>query len=175
MWIYSHPSYFRLPRWLSDKESSCQRRRCRRRRFNPWLWKIPWRRKWQPTPVFLPGKSHGQRSLAGSVQGGQKELDTTEHTRILFCQEGSPPHLIDFQNKQPTCWSEALLGPNASGSRSSWNCTWETTEQADKSKPEPHWWAASVRNDYFQEKGSLENSEWERERNRETESFERKS
>ena len=35
----------------------------RRRKFNPWVGKIPWRRKWQPTPVFLPGKSHGQRSL----------------------------------------------------------------------------------------------------------------
>ena len=34
-----------------------------RSRLNPWVWKIPWRRKWQPTPVFLPGKSHGQRSM----------------------------------------------------------------------------------------------------------------
>ena len=43
-------------------ESSCQCRRCG---FNPWAGKIPWRRKWQPTPVFLPGESQGQRSLAG--------------------------------------------------------------------------------------------------------------
>ena len=50
-----------LPRWLSGKESTC---RCRRHRFNPWVRKISWRRKWQPTPVFLPGKSQGQRSLA---------------------------------------------------------------------------------------------------------------
>ena len=71
-------------------------------------------------------------------RGGQKELDMTEHIRVLFCQEGSPLHLVSFQNKQPTCWPEVLLGPDASGSRSSWNCTWETTEQADKSKPEPH-------------------------------------
>ena len=49
-----------LPRWLSGKESTCQYRRCQ---FNPWVGKIPWRRKWQLTPVFLPGKSHGQRSL----------------------------------------------------------------------------------------------------------------
>ena len=41
--------------------------------------KIPWRRKWQPTPVFLPGKSHGQRSLAGYSLQGYKELNTTEH------------------------------------------------------------------------------------------------
>ena len=47
---------------LSGKEYTCQ---FRRRRFDPWSVKIPWRRKWQPTPVFLPGKSHGQRSLVG--------------------------------------------------------------------------------------------------------------
>ena len=50
-----------LPWWLSGKESTCQ---CRRRRFDPWGKKIPRRRKWQPTPVFLAGKSHRQRSLA---------------------------------------------------------------------------------------------------------------
>jgi len=43
-----------LPRWLRSKESTCQCRRCW---FNCWIGKIPWRRKWQPTPVFLPGKS----------------------------------------------------------------------------------------------------------------------
>ena len=48
--------------WFSDKESACL---CKRRGFDPWVRKIPWRRKWQPTPVFLPGKSYGQRSLAG--------------------------------------------------------------------------------------------------------------
>ena len=40
--------------------------------FNPWVLKIPWRRKWQPTPVFLPGKSHGQRSLVGYSPGDHK-------------------------------------------------------------------------------------------------------
>ena len=44
------------------KNSACQYRRYR---FDPWVRKIPWRRKWQPTPVFLPRKSHGQRSLEG--------------------------------------------------------------------------------------------------------------
>ena len=53
---------------FSGKESACQ---YRRGRFNPWVGKIPWRSKWQPTPVFLPGKSHGHRSLAS-------ELITTE-------------------------------------------------------------------------------------------------
>ena len=45
---------------------------------NPWVWKISWRRKWQPTTVFLPGKSHGWRTLLGYSPWGRKELDTTE-------------------------------------------------------------------------------------------------
>ena len=53
---------YRLPWWLSAEESTFQ---CRRHRFDPWVGKIPWRRKWQPTLVFLPGKSRGQRSWAG--------------------------------------------------------------------------------------------------------------
>ena len=54
-----------LPRWLSGKDPARQCRRHERRGFNPWVSKIPWRRAWQPTPVFLPGESHGQKSLAG--------------------------------------------------------------------------------------------------------------
>jgi len=46
----------------------------------PYVEKISWSRKWQPNPVFLPGKSHGQRSLEASVHGVAKESDTTEHT-----------------------------------------------------------------------------------------------
>ena len=50
----------------SSKEPACQcRRRCKRCGFDPWVGKIPWRRAWQPTPVFLPGESYGQRSLGG--------------------------------------------------------------------------------------------------------------
>ena len=64
-----------LPWWLSGKETACQ---CRRPRFDPWVGKIPWRTKWQPTPVFLPGESHGQRSLAGYSPWGHKDSDMTE-------------------------------------------------------------------------------------------------
>jgi len=46
--------------------------------FDPWVGKMPWRRKWQPTPVLLPEEFHGQRSLAGYSLWGHKELDTTE-------------------------------------------------------------------------------------------------
>ena len=62
---------------LAVKKTCLQCRRHKRRGFNPWFGKIPWRRKWQPTPVFLPGKSHGQRSLAGYSPWGHKELDMT--------------------------------------------------------------------------------------------------
>ena len=55
--------------WLSSKESACQ---CRRHSFNPWVEKIPWRRDWQPTPVFSLGKFHGQRGLAGYSPWGRK-------------------------------------------------------------------------------------------------------
>ena len=47
------------------KESTCQCRRCERHGFSPWVGKIPWRRKWQPTPIVLPGKFHEQRNLVG--------------------------------------------------------------------------------------------------------------
>ena len=59
----------KLPWWLSGKEFAYQ---CRRLRFNPWVGKVPWRRKWQPTLVILPGKSHGERSLAGYSPWGHK-------------------------------------------------------------------------------------------------------
>ena len=52
-------------------------------KFNPWVRKIPWRRKWQPTPVFLPGDSHGWRSLVGYSPGGRKESDTNEQLHFM--------------------------------------------------------------------------------------------
>ena len=72
-----------FPGGASGQESTCQCRRCQRCEFNPWVRKIPWRRKWQPTPVFLHEKSHGQRSLVGYSPWGRKELDTTVHTCML--------------------------------------------------------------------------------------------
>ena len=51
---------------------------CWRARLNPWVGKILWRRKWQTTPLFSPGKSHGWRNLTGHSPWGRKELDTTE-------------------------------------------------------------------------------------------------
>ena len=48
---------------------------------NPWVGKVPWRRAWQPTPVFLPGESHGQRSPMGYSPWGCTDLDTTKATQ----------------------------------------------------------------------------------------------
>ena len=61
----------RLPRWLSSKESTHQ---CRRHWFDPYVRKIPWRRKWQSTPVFLPEKPHGQRSMHGHSPWGLQRI-----------------------------------------------------------------------------------------------------
>ena len=66
-----------FPGGASDKEPACQCRKCG---FDPWVRKIPWRKVWQPTPVFLPGKSLGQRSLAGYSPWGRKESKMTETT-----------------------------------------------------------------------------------------------
>ena len=63
-----------LRRWLSGKGSACQGWRCK---FDPWVRNIPWRRKWQLNPVFLPGKSHGQSSLVGYSPWGLKRVDTS--------------------------------------------------------------------------------------------------
>ena len=69
-----------FPGGASGKEPACQSRRHKRRGFNSWVGKIPWRRKWQPPPVSLPGESHGQRSLVGYDPWGRKELNLTEAT-----------------------------------------------------------------------------------------------
>ena len=100
-----------FPDGTSSKEPACQCRRHKRREFNPWMGKIPWRRAWQPTPVFLPGESHGQRKLAGYSPWGHKELDTTEatqHTCWLLGwsakqrQRRAPGSLHDEANE--LCW-----------------------------------------------------------------------
>ena len=85
----SSPYLFKVAPWFSvgfpggsvGKESACNWRDVGEHEFNPRLRNIPWRRTWQPTPVFLPGESHGQRSLAGYCPWGDKELDTTEATK----------------------------------------------------------------------------------------------
>ena len=66
--------YMGIPGGASDKEPACQCRRQERHGFTPWVGKIPWRREWQPIPVFLPGESRGQRSLVGYSPWGHIEF-----------------------------------------------------------------------------------------------------
>ena len=75
-----------LPWWLRWWSVCLQ---CGRPRFNPWVGNVLWRRKWQPIPVLLPGKSHGQRSVVGYRPWGRKDSDTTE--RLHFST--SPDHM----------------------------------------------------------------------------------
>ena len=71
-----------LPQLFSGKESACQ---CRRHGFNPWIRKIPWRRKWQPIPVFLLGKFHGQRSPVGYSPWSCKRVEHDLATKQQKC------------------------------------------------------------------------------------------
>ena len=80
---------------------------CGRPGFDPWVRKIPWRRKWQPTPVFLPRKSHGQRSLAGYSPRDGKESDTTERLTLSHFLICSMWLLIDRMDFIPNAY---LLG-----------------------------------------------------------------
>ena len=111
-----------LPQWLSSKESSCNVGDVGDvRRFNPWVRKIPWRRTGQPPLVFLPGESHGQRSLVGCNLCGCKELDTTkvtEHTHMLTPRQ-EPSALGCQPSPNPTaCAHPPCLRPGAWEQRS---------------------------------------------------------
>ena len=145
LWIILHQvrASSQVARWGKKKIASCHFRRCG---FSSWVGKIPWRRAWQPTPGFLPGESHGQRSLAGCGPGGLRESGTTEQlsmhvreaslsrvqfwTRILLenvvlWDRGSPP--------PPTMGGrghrEVLVGTNA------WKVTREKMRSAQKMPP----------------------------------------
>ena len=78
-----------LPRWLSGKGFACQHRR---HGFNPWVRKILWRREWQPTPVFLPGK---KRSLVGYSPWGHKESDATKQLNNSNNEKTARPVMSD--------------------------------------------------------------------------------
>ena len=82
---FSRQEYWsEVPSGTSGKENPCQCRRLKRHRFDPWIRNIRWRRAWQTTPIFLPGESHGQRSLVGCSPWGREESDTTERLHFHF-------------------------------------------------------------------------------------------
>ena len=90
-WLSTHriQKIWGLPGSASAQEPACQCRIYKRCGFDPWVGKMPWRRKCQPTLVFLSGKPHGQRSLAGYSPWVHKELDTTERTCSLATKQQS--------------------------------------------------------------------------------------
>ena len=88
LFLVSGLFYVGLARWLRGKESSCQCRRCR---LDPWVGKIPWRRKWQPTPVYLPGKSHGLEE-PGRLQALDIAKSRTQLSDFTFTFLHLPPH-----------------------------------------------------------------------------------
>ena len=95
-----------LPWLLSGKESTCQ---CRRQGFSLWIRKLPWRRKWQPTPVFLPGKFHRQKSLAGYSPWDPIESDTAEwldnNNNVHFEASQSPVRRGPcYLHQEPDSW-----------------------------------------------------------------------
>ena len=84
---------WKTPRWHSGKESAWQSAwRWNRSRFNPWVKKVPWSRKWQPTAVFLPGKFHRQRSLVGYSPWRLRELDVIKHACMQQHRVGNSNH-----------------------------------------------------------------------------------
>ena len=101
-------SQIRLPRWLSGKEPTCQYTIHRRFRFDPWVGKTPWRRKWQPTLGFLPGESHGQRSLAGYSPWGHRWV---RHDRATKQQQHQQHGQIEQNNQESSTF---LFLPNIS-------------------------------------------------------------
>ena len=77
--------FYDFPAGSVVKNPPAVRETCRRHGFDPWVRKLPWWRKWQPTPVFLPGKSHGQRSLMGYSPRGHTGSDVTEWLNSNTC------------------------------------------------------------------------------------------
>ena len=102
-----------IPRGAAGREPSCQRRSLKGRSFSPWVGKIPWRRAWHPTPVFLPGESHGQRSLVGYSPRGHTESNTTKRLRMharLYCSRTLQGLAADFiQPPRPHAHKYALV------------------------------------------------------------------
>ena len=129
-WVKSTKGYQirGFPGGPSDKEPTCQCRRCS---FDPWVGKMPWRREWQPTPVSLPGESHGQRSLVGHSPWGPKEWTTTEWLNkwpsLLMNSEGNwrfpsglGPLIDSTRVLRVLCWDRGPAAPTVVAATWGW-------------------------------------------------------
>ena len=105
--------YWGFPGGSEVKASACQ---CWRPGFDPWVGKIPWRRKWHPTPVFLPGKSHGQRSQSGYSSWCRKrvrhDLVTKQQSKLTKNRDNF--FICSHQSFQNHMASYLSLGPHIS-------------------------------------------------------------
>ena len=143
----------------SGKEFACQCRRCKRRIFNPWVWKIPRCRKWQPTPVFLPRKFHGQKSLVGySLMGSQRVGHNWECTHRYYyslsthknCRRILLHALSAFYGTKVTClivwppdWKNWLIGKDPDPGKD-WRREEKGMTEDDMGMVSPTWvWAVS--------------------------------
>ena len=98
IWIFA-PQLFFVPPWVAQTvKNFCLQ--CRRLGFELWVRKIPWRREWLPTLVFLPGECHGQRSLAGYSPWGHKESDATEQLTLplIYLPKCNKKLLLSLEN-----------------------------------------------------------------------------
>ena len=90
--LFNRAQETRSPGGTNGKTPPLNAGRCNKLEFDPWVRKIPWRRKWEPTPVLLPGESHGQRNLVGCSPQGHTESDVpevTQHT-LMYKTQGGP-------------------------------------------------------------------------------------
>ena len=113
----------------------------------PWVGKIPWRRKWQPTPVFLPGKPHGQRSLVG-CNGVSKELDTTQrlhnNNKYMFIDI----HICSHSHR--TEWGRKKMMKTKKGKKKkcNWSGVFDCFGSLESSKLTAEFQFTPVRKDY---------------------------
>ena len=85
-----------FPGGASGKGSACRCKRCKRHRLNPWVGKIPWRRGWQPTAVFLPGKPHGQEEPGGLQSMGLQRVQNYWAHKVVTTQQELFMHHLQF-------------------------------------------------------------------------------
>ena len=101
--------FFKLSRWDLGKEFSCQSRRCR---FDTWVRKIPWWKKWKPTPIFLPGKSHQQRSLLGYSQWCHRvEHNWETHIFTFRGTHYEADNILDLLKGDGRGWDDWMASP----------------------------------------------------------------
>ena len=96
-----------IPWWLRWQRICLQ---CWRFGFNPWVGTILWRREWLPTPVFLPGESHGQRSLVGCSPWGHKESDMTERLNTFTFRQDKGFRGAEWGSQGDVTWWRNLMG-----------------------------------------------------------------